>query len=460
MNAIKQSWNDNRMKILFAVILGVFSVLGVIDPAAAAAGFFVIGDVAPTDMKALEKAVKETFESLQGSIKQVQDLANNALEEVRKEGTLHAKTNEELTKLSKSAMDLQAEHKKVTDRLLEVEQKMAHKPGEGDKGDARKSVGEIVANSDDFKRMIESKRFESAPIKIERKTITNPAPLTNDQPLVAAQRVGGIIYAPERRLTIRDLLPQIPTSSNLVEFTRELVYTNSAAYQGATASPVVGEEGQAKAESQITFELANAAVVTIAHWLGASRQVLQDAAALQGYINTRLGYGLKLKEESELLDGAGTAGTLNGLRTAGTAFTGGATNQTALDTLLKAFLQCSLSEYEATGVVLHPTDWTNIMLLKDTQGRYLFSDPHSVEQPRVWGKPVVATQSMTAGQFLTGAFDMGAAIYDSEQMTIRVTESHSDFFTKNLVAILCEERLTLAVYRPAAFIKGGLNYAG
>jgi HK97 family phage major capsid protein len=42
-------------------------------------------------------------------------------------------------------------------------------------------------------------------------------------------------------------------------------------------------------------------------------------------------------------------------------------------------------------VVLHPTDWTNILLLKDTQGRYLFSDPHGQTSPQVWGKPVVAT---------------------------------------------------------------------
>lgn len=460
MNAIKQSFYASRFKLVAVALFGALAAFGIIDPAAAAMGFFVVGDIEPSNLKELEKAVKETFDTLKGKIHEVQDVATKALEQVRQEGTLHKETNEKLTELSKAAMDLQAEHKKVNDRLLEIEQKTARKPAQSTEGGEFKSVGEIVANSDEFKRMIESKRFESAPIKIERKTITNPAPLTNDQPLVAAQRLAGIIYAPERRLTIRDLLPQIPTSSNLIEFTRELVYTNSAAYQGATASPVVGEEGQAKAESQITFELANAAVVTIAHWLGASRQVLQDAAQLQGYINSRLGYGLKLKEESELLDGAGTAGTLNGLRTAGTAFTGGATNQTALDTLLKAFLQCSLSEYEATGVVLHPTDWTNIMLLKDTQGRYLFSDPHTVEQPRVWGKPVVATQSMAVGNFLTGAFNMGAGIYDSEQMTIRVTESHSDYFTKNLVAILCEERLALAVYRPAAFIKGGLNYAG
>lgn len=413
-----------------------------------------------TEMKELNKAIQEAFTKLQDGIKQSQDLATKALEEVRQEGTLHQKTSEKLTEISTANLAVQESIRDLRTRILTVEQAAATKANVGTGDGQRKTAGQHFVESEEFKAMLSRKDVKSAPVSIERKTITNVAPLSNDSPLVAAQRLAGIIVAPDRRLTIRDLLPQIPTSANLIEFARELVYTNSAAYQGATASPVVGEEGSAKAESQITFELANAAVVTIAHWIGASRQILADAPQLAGYIDARLGYGLKLKEETELLTGAGTAGTLNGLYTQATAFTGGATNQTALDTLLKAFLQVSLSEYEASGVVLHPTDWTNVMLLKDTTGRYLFSDPHSMEQPRVWGKPVVSTQSMTLGQFLTGAFDIGAAIYDNETMNIRITDSHSDYFVKNLIAILCEERLTLAVYRPAAFIKGGLSYAG
>lgn len=410
-----------------------------------------------TEMKELNTALKKAFDELSDGVKKSQDLATKALEQTRTEGTLHKELNDKLTEISTGNIKTQETITELRTRMLEVEQKAAQKAQSSD--GPRKTAGELFVESEEYKAMLTRRDQKSLPFSVERKTIVN-ATLNNDQPLVGSQRVGGIIVAPERRLTIRDLLPQIPTSSNLIEYTRELVFTNSAAYQGITASPTGDFEGQPKAESQITFELANAAVVTIAHWIGASNQVLNDAAQLAGYINSRLGYGLKLKEESELLVGAGTAGSLNGLVTQATAFTGGATNQTALDTLLKAFLQVSLAEYEASGVVLHPTDWTNIMLLKDTQGRYLFSDPHSAEQPRVWGKPVIATQSKAVGSFLTGAFDMGAAIYDSEQMTIRVTDSHSDYFVKNLMAILCEERLALAVYRPAAFVTGNLSYAG
>src|SRR6185503_16067245 len=109
----------------------------------------------------------------------------------------------------------------------------------------------------------------------------------------------------------RDLIPQVRTDSNLIEFTSEATYTNNARPQG-DASPG-GIEGETFAESALTFTLSNSAVVTIGHWIPASRQVLSDAGLLQGHISTRLLYGLKLEEEEELLTGNGSAGTLNGI---------------------------------------------------------------------------------------------------------------------------------------------------
>jgi HK97 family phage major capsid protein len=149
-----------------------------------------------------------------------------------------------------------------------------------------------------------------------------------NQPLVPSQRVAGIITPGLRRFTVRDLLPQQRAESNLIEFCRELVYTNNAGPQWDATSPVPHQEGAAKNESGITFELANQAVTTLAHWIPASRQVLKDAKMLQSYIEGRLTYGLKLEEEDEMLNGANTSGELNGLRTQQTAFSGGVTNQT------------------------------------------------------------------------------------------------------------------------------------
>lgn len=460
MKAIIDSIRDARYKLaaVFALILA--SAFGLVDPAAAGMGAILIGDIEPGSIKALEKAVKEAMDNLGVGIKKAQDTADAALEEVRKEGTVHGQTADALKKVGEDNVKAQADLKKLQDRLLELEQKASKRIAELEVGAApMETAGKLFTGSDAYKEMIKGKLKNSDTVEISRKAILTTS-FTNDQPLVQADRRPGIVTPPQRRLFIRDLLPQIPTDSNVVEYAKELVFTNAAAPQYDATSPDPHAEGAAKAESNITFELANAVVITLAHWIAASRQILADAPALAGYIDSRLGYGLKLEEEDELLNADGTAGQLNGLVNQATAFNGGGTNQTALDTILRAFLQVTLADYEASGIILHPYDWTGIMLAKDTTGRYLFSDPHSAELPRVWGKTVVPTASMTQGSFLCGAFDLGAAIYDREGMTIRVAEQHQDFFVKNLVAILCEERLTFVMYRPAAFVTGSILTPG
>jgi HK97 family phage major capsid protein len=422
----------------------------------------VLWDSESEGIKAIEKAITEKFGELQTNIKKNQDAMDKALDEVKKNGdTIEKKTADNLKELGEKSAKLQTEFKELTDtlktRVTEVEQKLAKKPGSEDR-ESIKSPGSIIAASDQYKAMIASKEFKMSPVSISRKAILN-ATLNTAQPLVTPDKVPGIVRPGQIRFTIRDLIPQLTTESNLVDFCRELVFTNNAAPQYDQASPNASE-GVAKNESMMTFELASAPVITLAHWIGASRQVLSDATQLQGYVDSRMGYGLKLEEENEMLNSSGANGQLNGLRNQATAFSGGATNQSALDTLLKAFLQVSLAYFEASGVVMHPTDWTNILLLKDTLGRYIFSDPHSAETPRVWGKAVVPTPAITQGQFLAGAFDLACAVYDREEMSVRVSDQHADFFTKNLVAILVEERLALVVYRPTALVAGAISYAG
>lgn len=421
------------------------------------------GDGPPSDLKALHEATEKAFKAMEENIKKVQDTAMKALEETRQEGTLHAKTNEQLKELGTKGNELSTAVQELKTRILDVEQANAKRPN-GDGGGGAKTIGQIVAESDEFKAVCKNAAARNMdPVTVgsfHKTNILNVNPLTNDQPLVAADRRPGVIMPGLRRMTIRGLLPQNRTTSNLVEFASELLFTNNAAPQGAITSPDETTEGEVKAESALTFQLSNTPVITLAHFIPASRQILSDASMLQGYVDGRLRYGLMLTEEANLLNGDGLQGTLYGLVSKATAFSGGATNQTALDTLLKAFLQISLQNLEASGVVLHPSDWTDIMMLKDTTGRYLFSDPHGVEMPRVWGKDVVSTASQTQGQFLAGAFSLAAEIFDREDATVRVAEQHSDFFTRNLVAILAEERLALAVYRTAAIVKGAISHAG
>ena len=420
-------------------------------------GFARLGEGAG-DFKEMEAAVKKAFEAMQVNIRQVQDTAVAALEESKKYGTIHGETNEKLKTLSEVGNKLATDFKGIQDRQLELEQKMTQRRAEPEQA---KSIEQIVCESEQFKAAVargnSAKSMDPVTIGSFHKTqIVNAT--GQNQPLVPSQRVGGIITPAELRLTIRDLIPAARTTSNLVEYASEATFTNSAAPQGG-GSPG-NAEGELKAESAMTFTLANAPVITLAHWIPASRQVLADASMLAGHISGRLTYGLKLEEEEEILTGTGAAGTLNGLVNQATAFSYGVTNQTAIDTLLKSMLQVSLSNYETSGFVLHPTDWINIILLKDTTGRYLFADPQNMTDNRIWGKPVVATASMTLGRFLTGAFSLCAQIWDREDATVRVSENVNDHFIRNLVAVLAEERLALTVYRTSALVTGVLSHAG
>jgi HK97 family phage major capsid protein len=352
---------------------------------------------------------------------------------------------------------LGTQHAETSARLLAIEQKMTA-PNGGDQGEV-KSVGQKVVESDGFKSM---KAGGNSTGKINVGSVyeskTNLINATGqNQPLVAPFIRPGIIPPGLRRLTIRDLMPNIPIASNLVEYAREVSFTSAAAMQTA--------EGNAKAESALSFELKYSPVQTLAHWIPVSRQLLDDAPAIQGYVNSRLLYGLKLKEEDELLNGAGTGTDLSGLITNSTAYDTTLTTvatDTFIDVISHAITQVSLSYFDASAIVLHPKDWERIKLIKTTgsasSGQYIFSDPHSADNPSLWGLPVVPTQSMAESQFLVGAFDMAAAVWDRNQATIEISREHSDFFTRNLAAILCEERLALTVFRPLALVYGGFPY--
>ena len=416
-----------------------------------------------TEMKELNVALKKAFDEMGVNLRQSQEMAQKALDENAKLNAIEAKTNEKLTELGANGNKIADQVKELLTRQLDVEQKLVKNP-RGEDTQQYKSIGQIVAESDEWKAASKNAKVgKMDPVNVgsfHKTNILNVNPLTNDQPLVQADRRPGIMTPGLRRMTIRNLLPNNRTSSNLVEFASELLFTNNAGPQGGTTSPDEVTEGETKPESALTFQLENTPVITLAHFIPASRQILSDAPMLQGYVDGRLRYGLMLKEEDELLNGNGLQGDLYGLVSKATAFNGGATNQTVLDTLLKAFLQISLQNLEASGVVLNPTDWTNLLLLKDTTGRYLFTDPHGTESPRLWGKDVIATASQTSGQFLAGAFTLAAEIFDREDASVRVAEQHSDFFVRNLVAILAEERLALAVYRTAALVKGAVSTAG
>ena len=385
------------------------------------------------------KALAETQGTLLATTRELKSWMEKANGEIAAVKSVENETKSAMEKLAAKAGEL-------TDKCLELERKMT--AGNENGQQAQQSFGEQFVKSDAFQAMA-SGRSKFA--RMEFKTAIINATGQN-QPLVASDRIPGIIANPDRVLTIRDVLPTGRTSSNLVEFTKENVFTNNAGAQ--YASPA--RENVTKPESGITFTLASAPVVTLAHFIPVSRQVLDDAPQLQSYVNSRLTFGLKLEEEDQLLNGSGTSGNLSGILTSGNfvAYDRAVSGDTRLDTIRRAIAQAALSEFTADTVVINPADWEGIELTKGTDGQYVIGNPMDGLAPRIWGKRVVATNSIASGTFLVGAMSMGAQIWDRMDAAVQISYEDGDNFKKNMATLLAEERLALTVYRPAAFVKG------
>lgn len=401
-----------------------------------------------TDTKTAEQLAGEVKAAFDAKHDQVKALAQEALGKAQKGEDLSAATKQ----LADEALVGMNEAKA---RLDELEQKIARK-GADDETRPR-SIGEQVLAADEMKAFLAS-RASRGRASVEVKAIITS--LTTDAmgsagDLIVPDRLPGILAPGQRRLTVRDLLTPGRTSSTSVQYVKETGFTNAAATVSETT-------GALKPQSDIKFDIATSSVTTIAHWVLATRQILDDAPMLQSYIDGRLRYGLALVEENQLLNGGGTGTDLNGIYTQATAFTAPITIPapvTRIDVLRLAVLKSALAELPTTGAVLHPADWASIELLKETTGAYLIGNPQGALAPTLWSLPIVATQAISQGNFLTGAFRLGAQIFDRWDARVEVSTEDDQNFRKNLVTILAEERLALAVYRPEAFVKGAFAAA-
>ena len=287
-----------------------------------------------------------------------------------------------------------------------------------------------------------------------------------------------MVASPMRTKRVRDLFPVRRTTAQVIEYFRQLGFTsisaaNFAAFPGYSgnndAAAVAERSGDAfglKPQSSFQFVGEQAPVRTLAHWEAAHRNVLADEPQLRSIIDNELLYGLRLLEDSQILNGDGAGENLKGvLQTSGiqlydhTALGAAATpDDTKADALRRAATLSFLAYYEPSGIVMHPNDWEDIELTKDTNGQYLVAVSVAMGgEPRVWRMPVVETPAIAEGTALVGAFGTGAQLYDREDASIRISEQHSDFFIRNAIVILAEQRLALAVKRPEAFVKVTLS---
>jgi HK97 family phage major capsid protein len=235
----------------------------------------------------------------------------------------------------------------------------------------------------------------------------------------------------------------------MVEYVRQGTHTNNAAM---VAEATATDDGTGeKPESAMVLAIIQETVKNIAHWIPATRRALADAGQLRTLIESFLRYGLDATLENQIVNGSGSGENFRGiLNTNGISTQAYATD--ILTTARKARTKV-LTQGRAmpTAYLMHPLDWEAFDLTQDAEDRYYFGGPSVIGNPRLWGLPVIESEFIAQGTALVADWRM-AALWMREQAAIYISDSHSDFFVRNLIAILAEERAAFGVIRPAAFV--------
>ena len=309
------------------------------------------------------------------------------------------------------------------------------------------------------------KGLQSSPFALDSKALVTGLSDTSGGALVRNDVYGPITdLVGYRELSIRDLVTAGRTESDTIEYVRVTGRTNNAGMvPEATSSgqpavynaPTGGEltAGGYKPESGLALERVSTTVKTIAHWMPITKRAASDAGQVRTLVDNFLRYGLDEKLEDQILTGTGTGENFQGIMNAGILTVGSA--GTDIDAIVDAIRTVRVTgRRRPTAVVMHPNDWysTGFLMAKDSQQRYLVGDPRaSLDQLNtLWGLRVVVSEAMTENTALVGDFRQ-AVLWEREGVTLSMSDSHLDFFTRNLLAVLAEMRAGFGVLDPQGF---------
>lgn len=335
-----------------------------------------------------------------------------------------------------------------------------------------KTLGELFTESEAFGDFVgryaksgiipnATKGIQSNPFLVDQKTLITGASSTS-----AGAAVRNDFYAPitdligQRELTVADLVTKGGTTSDTVEYVRVTSKTNNAAptaeatSSGNSSVYNTPEAAQGyKPESGLALEIVSTAVKTIAHWIPMTKRAAADAPQVRTLVDNFLRYGLDEELENQMLNGSGAGENFTGILNSSPQTVGSA--GTDIDAVVDAINAVrTTGRRKPNALVINPSDWysAGFLTAKDTAGNYLVGDPRaSIDQLNtLWGLQVVVTEAQTANTALVGDFSQ-AVLWEREGVSVMVSDQHSDFFTRNLLAILAERRAAFGVLDPQAF---------
>lgn len=375
------------------------------------------------------KEISDALDRIEGKMKDTSE-ANKA--ELKRLG-------DEQVKLSRQLIEVQQNAVKAVAPKAEV-----------------KTAGALVAESAAVRAFIDGSATK-ARMELAETKATATDPIVTPTGGVQAYRRPGVLAGAFRPFTIEALFPNIPVASNAYEYVKEKDdgFVNGAA-------PVA--EGAQKPFGSTGFELISGTIKTVAHLARISKQLMEDAPALEAYINQRIVYGVDLAVEDQITTGDGNGQNLSGIFTSGnytphaaTLADLGTTNATLLDLILFAKTKVEQNYFRPNAILMNPLNWSKLQMLKNGSADYYLTSPASIAQPQLWGLPVVTTQAVAVDTFMVGDFSAAGTVWARTGMTVELFEQDSDNVEKNLITIRAERRLGFGIERPAALCGGALT---
>ncbi len=430
-------------------------------------------------MKKSEKLIAE----MQGKWAEIKGIRDAVVTETR-EFTEDEKARVEATLDEVRTIEVQVEQEKANEALVEQiddlnrlfmpngGQKGGQRPGDEQRRKALGSLGDQVVNSPVWQgwmkqfngRIPESaKGIASPPVEVKellRKTLLTGASATSAGAFVQTDYTG--IYEPLGRypLSVRDLISVRTTMSDTVEYVRQTAQVTQAAPTAeanvTTYSGTTGQVSGQKPEAAMTFAKVQESVKTIAVWIPATKRALSDVGQLRGIIDDELRSDLNEELENQMLNGDGTGENFTGLNNTANVLVQTFVTNIAV-TARKAITNLLINGKQMpNGWLFNPADWEAFDLLTDSQGRYYWGGPMAMGPRTLWGVPVAQSYLQASGTGWLGNWAK-AVLWDREQATITASDSHSDFFIRNMVAVLAEMRAAFGIIRPTAFVEVDLT---
>lgn len=354
------------------------------------------------------------------------------------------KLNDEQTELGKEIENLKAVERAA------AATKTASELGTGEAGDgadgghykgrpvAQETLGELFVKSRAFKGR-SGPNGPEATLDIDLKTLMTTTAGFAPEVL----RTDRLVEFATRPIQVADLIPQTTTTQSAVQYMEETTFTNAAAEVA---------EGGTYPESALAYTEQTSIVRKISTFLPVTDEQLEDVPRMQGVIDNRLPFMIRQRLDLQIVSGNGTAPNLRGVMNVVGIQTQAKGADPTPDAVYKAIVKVEVTgQAVANAVVMHPTNWQDVRLLRTADGLYIWGNPSDAGPERIWGLRVVRAQAATLGTAITGDFANFSELSVRRGLDTQISNSHSTFFVEGKVAVRADIRAAFVVYRPAAF---------